>query len=440
MEVTVVDYRKFQNRVIATCVLLSCLLVLPANAGDRLFVDQQRLTVDKLIQAVLSRNPTLQAQHAAWEADRARIKQARGLPDPMLRYTVAPDTRNVPGLDFGYKWQLSQRIPWPGKRRLRGQAAQRDAEASHEKVAAIRLQLVAATRMAFADWYYAHESIRINRINLGLWAGFRSVAKLRYANGIASKQDALRAEVEHHKLELQAIVLKRQLQAVQTRINALLHRAPDLPLPLPVTLTDPGRLRPVNVLRAAALTQHPGLRATAKRIDAAKARTRLARRNYYPDFTFTIGHNTLWNQKEKRSTVGIGINIPLYRGKRRATVQQARAKLRETEWRLRERTVQVQAAVQQAFDRVQESRQVLKLYRDRLLPVAEANLEAAIADYQSGSGDFLTLVTAEKNLIQTQLRTAQALADYHRYLAYLARLVGGPIYLVSDSIPRGKKP
>ena len=129
--------------------LLALSLPLPAVAGEDPFTGMQSVTSEKLVQAVLARNPTLPAQRAAWQADRARIKQARALADPVLHYTVAPDTRNVPGLDFGRKWQLSQRIPWPGKRRLRGQAAQHDAEASHEKVAAIRLQLVAATRMAF---------------------------------------------------------------------------------------------------------------------------------------------------------------------------------------------------------------------------------------------------------------------------------------------------
>ncbi|VAW82426.1 hypothetical protein MNBD_GAMMA13-1277, partial [hydrothermal vent metagenome] len=96
--------------------------------------------------------------------------------------------------------------------------------------------------------------------------------------------------------------------------------------------------------------------------------------------------------------------------------------------------------VQRAYDRVEESRHVLTLYRERLLPLAEENLAAAKVDYQGGNGDFLSLLTTEKNLMQTQLQVKQALADVHRHLAELERAVGGLAPLSVDDEPRRNTP
>ncbi|MGH8568068.1 MAG: TolC family protein, partial [Gammaproteobacteria bacterium] len=81
--------------------------------------------------------------------------------------------------------------------------------------------------------------------------------------------------------------------------------------------------------------------------------------------------------------------------------------------------------VQRAYDRVEESRHVLALYRQKLLPLAAENLQAALADYESGAGDFLTLLSAEQNLLRTELTATRARADYYRRLAMLEYSAGG---------------
>ena len=154
----------------------------------------------------------------------------------------------------------------------------------------------------------------------------------------------------------------------------------------------------------------------------------LAGRDFYPDVRLSAGYNSLWNQTEKRLTVGVGINIPL-QGKRRAAQNEARAGLLRLELEYKGRVSQVLGAVQRAYDRVRESGHVITLYRDRLLPLAEENLAVARTDYEAGGGDFLDLISAEKNLMQTQLQLERARADYHRRLAALARAVGGLRFL-----------
>lgn len=393
-------------------------------ADDNLFDKNRHLTSEQLVEAVSANNPTLPALQAAWQAAQSRIEPAAALDDPMLSYTAAPRTAGEDNLDFGQKLELSQKLPWPGKRRLLGESAQHEAKAAREDIDTVRLKLAAASRSLFADWYFIHEAVRINRVNQDLLQEFRRIAETKYSTGRASKQDALRADVEFNLLKHRDIVLERERREILARINTLLNRTPDTPLPAPAPVATPAALPDVATLRVRALAARPELKALAAQIEALKTKTDLARREFYPDFNVRAGYNSLWDRDEKRLSVGVAINLPLDQSKRRAAEDEARARSKRAEWTLTDQVAEVAGEVQRAYDRVAESRHVLALYRDRLLPLAEENLDAAKADYQSGHGDFLTLVTTEKNLHQTQLQAEQALADLHRRLAELQRAVG----------------
>jgi len=393
-----------------------------AAENDALFANAQILTTAQLITAVLKRNADIPAMQAAWQVAQARIEQADAFDDPRLSYQIAPQTLAQDHMDFGQSLSISQRLPWPGKRSLRAGAAQFEADASREGITRARLRLTEATQHSYADWYFVHAALRINRINQSLLSEFQNIAEIKYAAGRTSKQDVLRAEVEATLLEHRGIVLERQRREVLSRINTLLQRLPDAPLPQPGGLAEVSTLPAIVVLRRQALKNHPDLRALQSHLQASHRRLALSERDFYPDITLSAGYNSLWNQDDKRLTVGASINIPL-RGKRNDQ---------------KTKVAQIMDAVQRAYEQVRENVHVLKLYRDRLLPLAEENLAAAQSDYESGSGGFLDLISAEKNRIQTQLQLQRAQADYHRRLATLERAIGGPLNVLNSNA--GDKP
>jgi len=405
---------------------------LMAAEVDTPFANESPLTLSRLVEAVLARNPDIPSMEATWEAAKARIEQARSLDDPMLFYNIAPQSVGAEGMDFGQKLSLSQRLPWPGKRDLRGDVARFESDAAFVGIEQARLKLTETAKAAYADWYFVHAAIRINGINKSLLQEFQNIAEIKYSAGRASRQDALRAEVERVLLEHRDIVLERHRRDILADINTLLQRLPDRPLPPPVGLPETILLPTVEQLRELALKHHPELRALVAHIQASRYRERLAERNDYPDITLNAGYNTFWNQREKRLTVGASINIPL-QGKRHAAKDEMRAMTLQLDLQQRAKVSRLMGDVQRAVEKVRESKHVLSLYQNRLLPLAEENLDAAQSDYEAGSGNFLDLISAEKNLMQTRLQREQALADYHRRLAALEQLVGGTLGTHSGS-------
>ena len=411
-------------RIITILPAFLMFLAPPCAAETKVFDDHSPLSSTRLVNAVLSRNPTLPAMQASWEAASSRIDQASALDDPLLSYKMAPQTIGESDLEYGQKIELSQKMPWPGKLHLRGQAAEYEASAAFENVNSMRLELSAKAKMLFAEWYFIHEAIRINRANQKLLQEFRKIALSRYSRAMASNQDALSADVEFNLLKHQDIKLKREKQVLLAKINTLLNREPDAAIPLPNRLPDPPILPNSKLLREKAIQARPELKAQEARIQAFKARTDLAEREFYPDFNISAAYNSLWDEDKKRFTIGVGVNLPLDQSKRRAAETEARAKMKQAEWDEVDQLAKIGEEVQIAYDKVEESRQVIALFRTQLAPLAEENLEAAKLDYRTGIGDFLTLISAEKNLQKTQLQVERALTDAYRRLAELEWAVG----------------
>lgn len=386
----------------------------------------ETLTAEILAAWVLEANPGLSAIQAAAESAAFRVDPAGSLDDPMLSYGVAPLTS---GADRGLNQRIdfSQKIPWPGTLAAREAAARYEAVVADRDVDALRLQVVAQSKAAYAEWRYVQSALEIHHATQALLDELIATAEARYAAGRALKQDVLQAEVERRGLDNQLLKLLRLKASVQARINALLNRDPETPLPLaaPISLSvSPPALK---VLQNMALAQHPDLSRLDARISASSSRITLAEKAFYPDFQVGVGYNNLWDNADKRPIVGVSINIPLDRSKRRSELGRVQAEKRRAEWSLIERRADLLADLAQARAEVIEAQASITLYQEELVPLASEYLEAAVADYQSGAGAFLNVITAEKRTLSTALDLARARADYARRRAELERWVGGAI-------------
>ncbi len=386
----------------------------------------ETLTAEVLAAWVLEANPGLAAIQAAAESAAYRVDPAGSLDDPMLSYGVAPLTA---GGERGLNQRIdfSQKIPWPGTLAAREAAARYEAVVADRDVDALRLQVIAQSTAAHAEWRFVQSALEIHHATQVLLDELIATAETRYASGRALKQDVLQAEIERKDLDNRLLRLVRLKATVQARINALLNREPETPLPS----ADPIRLSAgppaLEVLQNMALAQHPDLARLDARISVNASRITLAEKAFYPDFQVGVGYNSLWDNTDKRPVVGVSINIPLDRSKRRSELGRAQAEKRRAEWSLIERRAELLADLAQARAEVIEAQASVTLYQDELVPLASEYLESAVADYQSGAGAFLNVIAAEQRTLSTELALARARADYARRRAELERWVGGSI-------------
>ena len=398
----------------------------------------QALTAENLATWVLEANPGLEAIRAAAEAAAYRVDPAGSLDDPTLGYAVAPLTANA-DRSLSQKFEFSQKIPWPGTLAAREEAARHEAVSADRNVDALRLRVIAQAKSAYAEWRFVDEGLRIHYATHALLNELIATTQTRYAAGRALKQDVLQAEVERADLDNRLLQLLRQQAIVQARINALLNRPPDAPLP-PAAQTPQSSAPPaLGALQTLALAQHPELAGLDARVSASHNRVTLAEKAFYPNFQVGVGYNGFWDDTDKRPVFGVSINVPLDRGKHRSELSRAQAETRRAEWSLVQRRAELLADLAQARAEVLEAQASITLYQDQLVPLAVEYFEATLADYRSGSGAFLNVITAEQRKLSTDLAMARARADYVRRLAELERWAGTSINVLR-STPSGEQP
>jgi cobalt-zinc-cadmium efflux system outer membrane protein len=394
------------------------------------------LSVSALVAEVLARNPNLSQMVAAFEAANARYPQVRALDDPMLGGMFAPKSFNSSRVDPGYRIEVSQKLPFPGKRQLKGQAALSEASAAQGDVEDTRLQLIESTKIAFYDYFFVDRSLAVNEEGLRLLKEFKENAETRYRTGQAPQQDVLQAEVEFGRQRERQVLLERMRKVALARINTLRSAEPNEPLPPP-----PQSLQPLfglpsqETLLGLARGQRPDLQAVQHRIAVEQASFALALKEYYPDIEISAAYDTIMGNGQMNNLapqVGIRMNVPLWQGKRGGAVAEARAKIAQKAAELQSKINAVNLQVAEAYEQLIESERVLALYAKSIAPAAKEGVKAAQTAYVTGKSPFTVLIEAQRTLVGVQDRQYEATSDYFRRLATLERAVGGSLFFVES--------
>ena len=378
----------------------------------------------ELVTAVLLQNPSIEAARQAWRAAAEREDQVLALDDPRLSTSVAP--LSIGGDDrFGVRVEASQMLPYPGKRGLRGAIARAEADAARNDYESVRLELSAMASLLFDEYYRIVRALAINEEHQELLAILKDSAEGQYIAGRASLQDPLQAEVELTHLMHREIILGTEGDRVRAQINELLHRAPQAALPPPpLALPTPEIPASSAELQELALGSRPVLEAAEARIRGRESAADLARLDFYPDLHLMGSYNSMWMSTEHQWMVGIGIELPLQREKRRAAVREAEARVAAAQSEKERIEDQIRSEVDQAYSAAIEARHVVELHLGRLIPAARDQVEAARAGFESGRNSFLAVIDGERNLRTAELQLVEATAALHQRLARLARATG----------------
>lgn len=401
----------------------------PAPAmGAEATAAHAELSLELFVADVLQRNPTLQAAAAAWQAASQRYPQVVALDDPMLQTMFGPAAWGNDDLDDAYLVGVSQKIPWKGKLELKGQMALWDTNAAKWDSVDVQVQLAEAAKLAYYEYYLVERQLEVNLANTAIMEEFRDIAQARYEVNATPQQDVLQAEVELGSLARRELQLKQRRETAIARINTLLHRSPLAPLPpAPSELSIESEVVLDDTMLAIAIQQRPDLAAIASRVQSERAAVALACKEYYPDFELMARYDAFWQEKPLRPMIGVNLNIPLNHEKRHAAVNEASYNVLRLQAEYARQSDAVMNDVKAAQARLEESRGAIDLYRDRILPAAEVNVESARAGYESGEVSFLSLVEAQRQLNDLQEELYESVAEYHARRAQLEREMGGSL-------------
>ncbi|MBI1929220.1 TolC family protein [Candidatus Poribacteria bacterium] len=383
-------------------------------------------TLDQLLEVALRENPDLRAAQQSWEAAKARIPQAKALDDPQIgmMFNQVPQGNTNPLEPNNSLYRLQQMIPFPGKRSLRGQVAEKGADQASALYKAKERELISNVKVAYYDLYLAEKAIQINNENVQLARYFVKVAETRYATGQTSQQDVLKAQVELSRLLNEEITLQQELETARARLNILLNRPPQVALEIPRESAVQPFTDTLEQLQELALETRPELQAVNSFIEQSQASLSLAKKNYLPDFMAQV--ERMPGQKGSGAwDVMLMVNIPLFfRDKYDYAVKEAEASIQASKATYESTRNQVLFEIKDLLVKVQTAERLENLLRTTIIPQAEQSLRAAEAGYQAGRIDFLSLIDAQRALQDFRLDYYRSITNFSQQRALLERAVG----------------
>ena len=419
-------------------VLLSFFILALATAfGAPVFAQEAALgaNVDSLINYAKTRNPEYAAMQAEAEASGERVTPAGALPDPKFRTELRDITRfgeqNAtlsPSRVGSTRYLLMQDIPWFGKRDLKREIAELEADGAKGRALGAWADVAGRIKVNFAQLYYVHRNEQLTREILDLMTRLEKVAQVRYSGGLAAQQDVIRAQVEQTNMRNELIALETEQHHLHARLNALLARPNNAPLQVPTQL----RKLPAPVtldyatLEERVRTRNPQLFADESKIKAAEKSRDLTYKNRYPDFTFGVSPIQYQNSIKEWELM-FELNIPLQQSSRRSQERESESMLNAARSRKEATTNQVSAELAEALSGIEAARRTENLLTNSLLPQAELTFKAALAGYETGKVDFATLLDAQRQIRQARQNQLKAQVDAQMRLAEIERLLGEDI-------------
>ncbi len=393
------------------------------------------LDIDALIAAILIRNSGLESQRLRVAALEELASSAGALDDPQVSYAIAPASfgDSIPSnlgnaLGVRQNIQLSQSIPWPGKRALRSEKMAARAEATQHSYLGSRLELVAEARSLWAQWWYVNSAILTNQEHQRLSSDLRSVAETRYATGTGLQQEVLQIQTHAVQLQHQHIVLEQEQRRVQSHINYLLSQSSSVTLNRPLGQLAMPELPERARLEQWLLETHPALSELKAQSNVALLNRRLTEKDDYPDLQINVGYNELWNESDLRLQVGVSLSIPLDFGKRSTRKAAAQFEYHSALMVIQDKRSELLSELEAQLSNFDQAAHGIHLIETELLPSSEQTLSAVQANYEGGGGNFYALIDAQEQLLDMQLLLSNSYAEQFIALAELNKLTGGQLW------------
>ncbi|WP_422930194.1 TolC family protein [Singulisphaera sp. PoT] len=392
--------------------------------------------VDAYIQRALAENQTVQAARFNVLALKARIPQVTSLDDPTVSNTIYPIPSVAPQYSLmgynPYNLMIAQQFPWAGTLRLRGEAAEQDVQVAFAELAAAQLDAVSGVKRAYYDLYFSERAEAILVENRKFASDVVEFAKARLKSG-GSQQDYLRADVVISDIDRELLRIRQGLTSARADLAQVLHVSPESDLRTTPEMKIAEVPKAVDRLYRLAVAARPELRGRLAAVARDERAVELARKRYYPNVTLGLSYMDMEKTNAMTpNTAGgmpnigffVGFNLPVYRAKLAAGVCEAQArtvadaKLYEAE---RDATYR---EVKDLLSQANTQRQTIEIFRTNILPKSEQALEAAASDYRLGNVDYVTLMTAWREVLQIKLQVAQVESELGKALASLERAVG----------------
>jgi len=379
--------------------------------------------------AALAASPEIEAQDHELRASESAVLQARFRPSPELQLEVDDwaGSGSYQGLGGSESTlRIGQLVELGGKRlaRVRAAEGQRAVAAIDRELA--RLDVLVQTADAFVDLVEAQERVHLREAAAAQAAALLEAAERRERAGAGAPAEASRFRVEHATARVAGERAERDLAAARLRLAAR-WGASDAAFE-----SARGDLAHTSAIpELGSLTQRidtsPDLAWWSAELAARAGALELARSRALPDVRVGPGVRYYAEGDDAALVLGASVPLPIW-DRNQGGIAEARHRLARADALRRASLLRVRAALADAHARARAAREEAEGLARSALPGAEAGEREVLAAYERGRLGALDVIEARRATLALREDRVRALAEHHRAVSQLERLLGAPLH------------
>ena len=365
-------------------------------------------SLSRLLAEAGANNPQISAADHGARAARQVAPQVTTLPDPRFTYQQLSVGSPKPfagytNSDFAYIGVgASQEIPYPGKLGLRGAVAERDADTKQAEVEVTKTSVADAVKAGYLQLAYLQQTLGILQQNEAVLDQLIQDATAHYRVGQGMQQDVLQAQVNRTKIVKEITMHHQQMGQTQAHLKGLLSRDQGSPDIVAEDLIVTPLQRTADELLAMVKQNNPQIQVDASSIRRQDAQVASAKREGKPDFE--VGYIYQNTDHKYRDYYMFTFDVRFPRKTRvNAEIAEATERRSESQQTLDAHLQQQLAEVQEEYVKATSDEELLKEYREGLIPQSEAAYRATLSAYAFNREPFTHVLSYFTDLLSLKL-------------------------------------
>jgi outer membrane protein TolC len=392
----------------------------------------------RFVDTALANNPELKSSQARWRMFASKARQAGTLEDPMVMFKLqnllAREPFSIGGKDpqTAKVIGITQQLPFWGKRAIRREVAEYEADSYKWTVEERKLELSRMVKETYYQLWAVDKSMEIVDKNLKIMSDFVTIAESKYSVGQGVQQDIYKAGLEKSRMIDMQITLKQQRKSLEANLNFLLYRSGTTTVGSISDFNLPHVSLSAEQLNDAAFEKRPQIKSLTSLANKGLASHRLAQKEFYPDFNLSFEYmfreavsNEMTNDPGYNMfTVGVTFNLPFQQERRRAMLVESTSETSMAAEELNSLKNTISYTINDILAQMERRKNLVELYKGGIIPQAEQSLESAVISYRVNKVDFLTLLDGRLSLFNYERELYESQAEYMMKLAQLEAVVG----------------
>ncbi|QRX64442.1 TolC family protein [Dysgonomonadaceae bacterium zrk40] len=426
--------------------LFGLLLVVLGLMGPHLLMAQTPDSLDRYLETAAMNNPGLNADFLAYKASLEKVPQAGAWSDPRLDIGFFLKPMDIVGGRQIADFTLMQMFPWFGTKKAAQTEATHMARMAYARFTETRDNLYLEV---YTQWYLLStlvQQLRNNRENLQLLKQLEELALRKVSSsssGISSgmgntapgMSDVLRVQLEMAEIENNIESILSEIAAEKAIFNALLNRSADREVILPDSIAKVPFFFDEGVTMSEIENRNPMLDMLVEEEQAYRAKGEMKKKMSYPMFGIGLQYMLIDESATAQMEQGmepemtgmdmimpmVSISIPLYRNKYKAQQRESRFLWQLAREKYNNTLNMLQSDLFRLKHQLDDAERKITLYRKQE-QLARTTYQLVVQEFISAKSDLTNVIQVQRQLLEYQLREAEAIAEYNTRVASIRKL------------------